>query len=477
MKVVLFSRTMCVLLGSILCARVAHGTEPVPQELPCLFDFSTWDASSTNYPLGIMGWRVAAESSSKFSLASALSDALLKASSSASETSGGAHNYTGKLGILDTSSGAYALACALCTKGQMNIRVTFDIMTLRNPFNGTSNTRTNECGLFYRVGTSGDFTFAGISYTNTATQQITGTTPQNPQTLTIKLPSACNAQAVVQLRWSARDLTGGGSRPSFALGRIAVSGDVAPNTLTPPQNIRKIAISATSLHFTWDPVPSATAYALDLYACLETPRVPIFQEDFNAFDGASNTSLENVLDDYTRTNGWTGQAVYEAAGCVRLGNSSTRGWLQTPLVTAPGKCSLTFEAQAWDHEEEATSIDAYCIQGATTNLLQTLYLSKTNRQSYVIQAEVQGECRFGLTARQNTRNRFFVDNLSLCPGWQNQTLVTNNMITTENRVCFQGLRAGVLYKGVIRAINGSEQSANSAEFSAKTFNATLILLN
>jgi hypothetical protein len=350
-------------------------------------------------------------------------------------------------------------------------------MTLRNPFNGTSNTRTNECGLFYRVGTSGDFTFAGISYTNTATQQITGTTPQNPQTLTIQLPSACNAQAVVQLRWSARDLTGGGSRPSFALGRIAVSGDVAPNTLTPPQNIRKIAISATSLHFTWDPVPSATAYALDLYACLETPRVPIFQEDFNAFDGASNTSLENVLDDYTRTNGWTGQAVYEAAGCVRLGNSSTRGWLQTPLVTAPGKCSLTFEAQAWDHEEEATSIDAYCIQGATTNLLQTLYLSKTNRQSYVIQAEVQGECRFGLTARQNTRNRFFVDNLSLCPGWQNQTLVTNNMITTENRVCFQGLRAGVLYKGVIRAINGSEQSANSAEFSAKTFNATLILLN
>ena len=476
MKVVLSSRTQCVLLGAILCTRVIQGTEPVPQELPCSLDFSTWDESSTHYPSGVMGWKIGLASRATFILTPATADTDVFAPSSANTSTGGLHNYDGKAGFLDTSTGAYAIACAVCTTGRMNIQVAFDIMTLRNPFNGTSNTRTNECGLFYRIGTSGDFTFAGISYTNNATQQITGTTPQNPQTLTVQLPSSCNAQAVVQLRWSARDLTGSGYRPSFALGRIAVSGDVAPDILTPPQNIRKTALSATSLHFTWDPVASATAYALDLYACLETPGTPFFQEDFNAFDGASNTSLEYVLNDYTQTKGWTGQAVYEAAGCVRLGNANARGWLQTPLVTTPGKCTLSFNAQAWSNTSEAATIDLYTLQGGVTNILQTLTLSQTNMQQVVINMEVAGEYCFGLTAKRNTNNRFYLDNLSLCPGWYNQTLVTNNMITTENRACFLGLRPGVLYKGVIRAINSSEQSANSAEFSAKTSNATLILL-
>jgi hypothetical protein len=257
----------------------------------------------------------------------------------------------------------------------------------------------------------------------------------------------------------------------------AVPSTAGLDELAPPQNIRKTAVNSTSLNFTWDPVPSATAYALDLYACLETPGTPFFQENFDAFDGASNINLEHVLDNYTQTNGWTGQAVYEVTGRIRLGNSSTRGWIQTPVLATPSKCTLSFYAQAWSNTSEATSIDLYMLHGGVTNILQTLTLSKTEMRSFSINAETFPETIFGLTAKRNTNNRFYVDNLSLCPGWHNQALVTNNMIVTENRVCFQGLRAGVLYKGVIRAINGSEQSANSAEFSAKTFNATLILLN
>jgi hypothetical protein len=257
---------------------------------------------------------------------------------------------------------------------------------------------------------------------------------------------------------------------------------VVPSTtdlavLTPPQNIRKTAINSTSLHVTWDPVPSATAYALDLYACLETPGSPFFQENFNAFDGASNINLEHVLDDYTQTNGWTGQAVYEVTGRIRLGNSSTRGWIQTPVLTTPGKCTLSFHAQAWSNTSESTSIDLYMLQGGVTNILQTLTLSKTEMRSFTISAETSPQTIFGLTAKRNTNNRFYLDNLTLCPGWNTQSLVTNNMIVSENRASFQGLHPGVLYKGVIRAINGAEQSANSPEFSAKTFNATLILLN
>jgi hypothetical protein len=475
MKVVLSSRTCCVLVGSVLCAQVVLGTEPVPQELPCTFDFSTWGASSTNYPPGTIGWKIGSASRSTFILTPSISDAEITAPSTASSTTGGFHNYGGKVGFLDTGNGAYALACAVCTTGRINIRVTFDIMTVRNPFNGTTNTRTNECGLFYRIGTSGDFSFAAISYTNHATQQTSGTTPQNPQTLTVQLPSCCNTQSVVQLRWSGRDISGAGSRPSFAIGRIRVESDPAPVLLTPPRNIRTRSSDPKRLDVSWDPVEGATAYALDLYAYSQIPKDLLLQEDFEGFGGASNASLQDQLDNYTRTNGWTGNAVYESQGSVRLGKSDTRGWLQTPLLTYTGKCSLAFDAQAWNYEDEATTIDVVCIHGLTSTPLQTLCLSKTNMQTYVIQAEAQGPCRFGLMAKRTTNNRFFVDNLSIYPYWK--TPVTNNVIVTETQASFHGLHANTFYQGVIRSLNDSGTSEDSLPFTAKTASGTLILLN
>jgi hypothetical protein len=474
MKVVLSSRTRCVLLGSILCVRLAHGTEPVPQALPWSFDFSTWDATATNYPPGIIGWKIGGGSRTTFILSPATNDVSLRASSNASIDDGGLHNYAGKVGFLDTGSGAYAIACAVCTTGKMNVQVSFDIMTLRNPFNG-SNTRTNECGLFYRVGTSGDFTFAGISYTNNSTQQISGTTPQNPQTLTVQLPACCDTQSVVQLRWSARDLTGGGSRPSFALARIQVESTPAPVLLLPPQNIRTRSSEPTRLDVSWDPVAGATAYSLDIYACSATPGPPLLQETFEGFDGASNDNLQDLLNRYTQTNGWTGSAVYAAQGSVKIGKGDACGWLQTPLLTYTGQCSFAFSARAWDYSDEATTIDAYSIQGTTTNILQTLCLSKTNMQTYVLQTQTEGPCRFGLTARQKTNNRFYVDNLTLCPYWKSP--VTNNLLVTGTRVSLHGLCANSFYQGVVRSLNDTCTSPDSPLFTAKTATGTLILLN
>jgi hypothetical protein len=477
MTVVLYSRTLCVLVGIVLFGSLVHGAEPPVQPLPCMWDFSTWEATSTNYPPGMIGWTLASAASTQFILTPALSDAPLSAPSSASTTAGGVHNYAGKLGILDTGSGAFALACAISTLARSNIVVTCDVMTLRNPYDGTKNIRINAFALLYRVGTSGSFTCSGLAYTNDTTQQKTGTVPQNPLTLTVQLPPSCDNQAVVQLRWSACDLSGSGSRPSFAIGRIQVSGDGSPSLLTPPQNIRATAVNATSFTLTWDVVPHATAYALDLYACTETLGEGFFDEDFNGFSGSSNVSREDVLDDYTQTSGWTGRAVYESAGAIRLGNSSTRGWIETPLLNVSGRWSAYFDAGAWDNPSEATTIDVYTLQNGTTNLLETLTLSKTTLQPFVIQTETTGGCHLGFTAKRNTNNRFYLDNLSLFRGWQTQTAVTNNMTVTANQALLTGLRPGLRYQGVIRALNETGHSPDSDFFSVKTFNATLILLN
>jgi hypothetical protein len=477
MKVVLHLRTMCVLFGLAWFGAIVQATEPVALEIPCTWDFSTWEASSKNYPPGVIGWKINADASTQFILTAAVSDAPIIAPSSASETSGGVHNYSGKFGLLDSGSGAYSLACAISTIGKTHVTVAYDIMTIRNPFDGTANTRTNECTLQYRIGTAGNFTPTGITYTNDATQQKSGTTPQSPRTQTFAFPSACANQPVVQLRWAIRDLSGKGLRPSFAIGRIVVTGETEPTELCSPQNICIVNITATSFGLIWDVVPQATAYAIDIYSCAIIPSAPFFGETFEGFDGAGNASRENMLDTYTQTNGWAGGAVYESRGCIRLGNSSTRGWIQTPLLSPPARFSICFDARAWDGTSEATSIDVYALQATTTNVLQTIQLSKTEMQSFVIPAEAASGTIFGFTAKRNTENRFYLDNLSLTADRHAHSIVTNIISVSGNTAIIRGLTPGRHYQGVIRAINGSAQSANSDEFIAKTSNATLIMFN
>lgn len=477
MKVVIKSRTLCVWSCFVLLRSVVGAMEPVEQAIPCTWDFSTWDASSTNYPPGVIGWKIKGGASTNFSVVPASTDPSPIAPSDASKTTGGLHNYAGKLGILDTSSGGYSLACAVSTTGKTSVTVEYDMMTLRNPYASTNNTRINACTLQYRIGTTGNFTLTGLTYTNDSTQQTSGVTPQNPRTQTFIFPSSCDNQPILQLRWAVRDLTGIGSRPSFAIARIQVTGENTPLGLLPPQNIRVTGITTKSFNLIWDAAPLATAYAIDIYALLNTRTEPFFDESFDGFAGASNVNHEDLLDTHTETNGWSGVAIYESTRSIRLGTGETRGWIQTPPLSPPGTYSICFDACAWNGTSEKTNIDVYALQGATTNVLGTIQLSKTTMQSYVIQTTSAAGTILGFTAKQNTENRFFLDNLSLIPGYDTPPPSRNNLIVSNTTANIQGLTSGLSYRGVIRAINGSDQSVNSTEFTVKTFCATLIMLN
>ena len=215
------------------CAMLVSGsvfaqTNPTPQAIPYNQDFSGLAHASTTYPAGIQGWKVSSAATTSFVTTGPTGDQLLLASSSASSTAGGVLNYNGKVGTLASGSTNPGIALALITSGKSNIRVNYDIMVIRNPYDGASNTRLNEATLQYRVGTSGAFTtLTGIEYQSGTTLQTTSgvTTPQNLLSRSIILPAACNNQAEIQIRWITRDITGSGSRPSFAVDNIAIDAD------------------------------------------------------------------------------------------------------------------------------------------------------------------------------------------------------------------------------------------------------------
>jgi len=218
----------------LLCAIVPTSivfaqTNPAAQTIPYSQNFDTLNASSTTYPLGWQGWQIGTSTTGAFRLTPPTADRALVASSTASINSGNVHNYAGKIGFLTTGSLDAALALSLNTTGKTSIQVAYDAMTIRNPYDGTTNTRINEMVLQYSVGTGNNFiTLTGTEYQNNTTAQTSAvTTPQNTQAKTIQLPVGCNNQPVVQLRWVNRDVSGGGARASFAVDNIAVTSNVA----------------------------------------------------------------------------------------------------------------------------------------------------------------------------------------------------------------------------------------------------------
>lgn len=201
-------------------------TNPTAQSIPYSQDFSALTHASTTYPDGIQGWTIGTAASLNYRTTAPTANANLTASSTAAINTGGVHNYNGKIGFLQTASTDPAICLSIITTGKSNIVVTYDAMTIRNPWDGTtSNNRINELSLQYRIGTSGTFTDVfGVEFRNIGTNQTTAvTTPQNLQTKSITLPSACNNQAEVQIRWVAKDVSGAGSRPSFAIDNISVN--------------------------------------------------------------------------------------------------------------------------------------------------------------------------------------------------------------------------------------------------------------
>ncbi|MHC2991258.1 hypothetical protein OB13_06555 [Pontibacter sp. HJ8] len=213
----------CGLLGSSEAHAQSH---PQAQSLPYAQDFSDLPHASTEYPAGWQGWLLASSPLSNFRTTDATGDRAMLANSTSTTTNGAIHNYNGKLGLLNSGSVDLSLAFAINTLQKTAVTVAFDMMTLRNPYDGGSNTRINEITLQYRVGTSGAFiNLDGTQYQNNTEKFATSgnTEPQKVEAFTVTLPEAAENQGVVQLRWATRQISGGGSRPSFAVDNIEVS--------------------------------------------------------------------------------------------------------------------------------------------------------------------------------------------------------------------------------------------------------------
>lgn len=220
---------LSIIFVSLLFAQTP--VNPVPQPLPYAQDFSNLPHASTNYPVGLTGWMIYLPPSTEYCIDPPSYHRNMTASGYADATGASIYNYNGKIGIQEPTGWSFAIVFALNTSGKRNIKIDYDIMTIRNPYGYGSSNHINEATLQYRIGTTGNFTtLPGIGYQNNITQQINKTTnPQNLQHRSILLPAACDNQPELQVRLVSRLVSGSGSyRPSFAIDNIFVTGEDIP---------------------------------------------------------------------------------------------------------------------------------------------------------------------------------------------------------------------------------------------------------
>jgi hypothetical protein len=228
-----------------LSPSVMAQTNPTPQTLPYTQDFSSLKGTTLgdtlgtvlSYPIGWQGWAASnASPSSTGRTAAPIADKLFKVGD-ASRGSSGCYDYEGKIGLVgaNATAGDITLCLSVVTTGSSNIKVTFDAMTMRCLWDGTTaQSRKNGLVLQYRVGETGLFTpltYLPAEYNTGTTANLTGVTGINPVSgLNAILPAACDNQPIVQIRWIYRSMDGtgaAGSRPSVAIDNVTVKKDEA----------------------------------------------------------------------------------------------------------------------------------------------------------------------------------------------------------------------------------------------------------
>ena len=408
-----------VLLFALLMGwNVGFGqTNPSAQSLPYSQNFAGLTHASTTYPAGFQGWQLSTSGpTTNFRTTVPTSNIALSGSETASQSSAGVKNYNGKIGILSTGSSDPSICLAISTSSLSGIVVSYDVMTIRNQQN-TTNTRINEFTLQYRVGTSGSFTtLIGIEYQNNSTNQTLGITPQNNASKTITLPSACNNQSVVQLRWVQRDLTGTGTRPSFAIDNISITpsytvifngngntgGTMTDQTASSATNLTSNTFTRTGYTFTgWNTAANGTgtSYAdgasfpfsgnTTLYAqWIANPNTITFDGN-GATSGSTASQVINTdasatlnANGYTRTgytfNGWNTVAngsgtAYTDQANYTMGTSNVTLYAQWLAASSPTLSAATLSSALSSTYGTASSGMGFTASGAnlTGNITAT----------------------------------------------------------------------------------------------------------
>ncbi len=250
-----------------------------------------------------------------------------------------------------------------------------------------------------------------------------------------------------------------------------------------PQSSDSITTTKSGFLAKWNAVPDATAYTLNVYTKTEGgEEETVFTENFDQFSagqpnsGAHSTDVSNTLDSYTQTAGWKGAKVFQAGGSVKIGSSSSLGYITTPaldLSADGGGFTLKFDATAWIGDEKSLKI---FINDGLQLMVDNMDNTKNSFTSYEIQFSGGGtsstEIKF--EGSKASKARFFLNNLKIIQksGGKKVPVPNSPFTTTELNFQVENLDPTKTYYYTVSAVNGEQTSAPSKEVGPISFITT-----
>ena len=203
-------------------ARSNAQTNPTARSIPFTEAFSS--SAFTTYPSGFQGWNGvsggAVTSQAMAESSAATGNATLNSGTPTSVGAGGLYGMAGQAAVHTSSNatnGVNQWMMALNATNRMNITVGYKVSSV------LANPRTVGVVAQYRVGTTGGWTTISAGSGSNPYSQAAGTTGLKT-TVSATLPSECNYQGVVQVRWAIWRGTETGNSSALGFDDVTVGG-------------------------------------------------------------------------------------------------------------------------------------------------------------------------------------------------------------------------------------------------------------
>lgn len=177
------------------------------------------------------------------------------------------------------------------------------------------------------------------------------------------------------------------------------------------QPVDESAVKATSFRADWTAVDNVSSYTLKVSRHEESGATMLMSENFSNVNAYSDgyTDIGEALDEYTDNPGWTGFKVYTAAGHgLKLGTTSTAGYLVSPKLQLGGTVTVVFNAKNWISSSGAS--DGSSVVVSCGDAKQTIPLSDTPADYTVVLTGCNSEnIKLSMTAGKKRYYIYSVD--------------------------------------------------------------------
>lgn len=234
-----------------------------------------------------------------------------------------------------------------------------------------------------------------------------------------------------------------------------------------PQLLSSTDVTETSFVANWEVMEDVLGYEVELYKVTGATEGDgetdvLLNEDFLSCS-KTNTQVDDLLDSYLSVPGWSGSKLYSEGGVLRIGTKNSAGNLVSPLLSATGKVTVSFNAALYNSSDTGVSLTVVATD-ASGNELETLSVVPTaamNVCSFTF--ESNGDFRIVLTTDDSTgAKRANVDDIEVAATIAvNRTLVTT-VNTTGTSYNFTGLENSFSYAYRVRGYDDAGYSGYSS---------------